>query len=189
MGDVIQVARSVDQFVNIAIFDKINGWIINSIENRIENSQKTPDQSGGMIMVMLSLFTNGIRILILVITLTIVIIINVVVYIVSRYHIWIMLGAVGVFALCLFVIFYLWDIIRTGINGTIIPGINGMIKGIANPVNKIVKFVKKLGLRIDEMDDRGIEGGVPTLPGIAKAIAKPLLEAILTPFKAGPDDY
>jgi len=56
-------------------------------------------------------------------------------------------------------------------------------------LNKIVRFVKKFGLRFDEIDDRGIEGEVPTLPGIAKAIAKPLLEAILSPLRAGPDDY
>ena len=189
--DVVSTARTVDKFVNIAIFDKINGWIINSIERRIENSQnKMQDQSTpGMIMFMFSLFTNGFRILILAITLSIVIIFNVIAYIISKYHVWIMLGAVGVFGLCLFVIFYLWDIIRTGINGTVIPGINGIIRGIANFVNKIVRGLKKIGIRANEMDDRGIEGEVPTLPGIAKAIAKPLLEAILTPFRAGPDDY
>jgi hypothetical protein len=39
------------------------------------------------------------------------------------------------------------------------------------------------------MNDSGISGEVPTLPGIAKAIATPLLEAILSPLRAGPDDY
>jgi hypothetical protein len=147
--------------------------------------QTTP----GMIKFIVSLFTNGFRILILAITLSIVIIFNVIAYIISKYHVWVMLGAVGVFALCLFVIFYLWDIVRSLINGSVIPAINGIIQGIAKHVNKIVRFVKKFGLRIDEMNDKGIEGGVPSLPGIAKAIATPLLEAILSPLRAGPDDY
>jgi hypothetical protein len=188
---LVDTAKGIDAFVNIVIFDKINGWIINSIETRIENSQnKMQDQTtAGMIKFVVSLFTNGFRILILAITLSIVIIFNVIAYIISKYHVWVMLGAVGVFALCLFVIFYLWDIVRTLINGSVIPAINGIIKGIAKPVNKIVGFVKKFGLRIDEMNDGGISGEVPTLPGIAKAIATPLLEAILSPLRAGPDDY
>jgi hypothetical protein len=188
---LVDTAKGIDAFVNIVIFDKINGWIINSIERRIENSQtKMQDQTtAGMIKFVVSLFTNGFRILILAITLSIVIIFNVIAYVISKYHVWIMLGAVGVFGLCLFVIFYLWDIVRTLINGSVIPAINGIISGIANPVNKIVRFVKKFGLRIDEMNDGGISGEVPTLPGIAKAIATPLLEAILSPLRAGPDDY
>ena len=188
---LVYTVQVVNDFTNFAVFNKINGWIINSIERRIENSQtKMQDQTtSGMIIFIVSLLTNGFRILILAITLSIVIIFNVIAYIISKYHVWIMLGAVGVFGLCLFVIFYLWDIIRTGINGTVIPGINGIIRGIANFVNKIVRGLKKIGIRANEMDDRGIEGEVPSLPGIAKAIAKPLLEAILTPFRAGPDDY
>jgi len=188
---LFDTAKGIDAFVNIVIFDKINSWIINSIERRIENSQtKMNDQTTpGMIKFIVSLFTNGFRILILAITLSIVIIFNVIAYVISKYHVWIMLGAVGVFALCLFVIFYLWDIVRSLINGSVIPAINGIIKGIAKPVNKIVRFVKTLGLRLDEMNDKGIEGEVPTLPGIAKAIATPLLEAVLSPLRAGPDDY
>jgi len=189
--DLYTAGSSANVYLNIVIFDKINTWIINSIERRIENSQnKMQDQTtAGMIKFVVSLFTNGFRILILAITLSIVIIFNVIAYVISKYHVWIMLGAVGVFALCLFVIFYLWDIVRTLINGSVIPAINGIIQGIAKRVNKIVRFVKKFGLRFDEIDDRGIEGEVPTLPGIAKAIAKPLLEAILSPLRAGPDDY
>jgi hypothetical protein len=188
---LFDTAKGIDAFVNIVIFDKINSWIINSIERRIENSQnKMQDQTTpGMIKFIVSLFTNGFRILILAITLSIVIIFNVIAYIISHYHVWIMLGAVGVFALCLFVIFYLWDIVRSLINGTVIPGINGIIKGIANFVNKIVRGIRKIGIRVNEMDNRGIEGEVPSLPGIAKAIATPLLEAILSPLRAGPDDY
>jgi len=189
--DLYTASHTANLFLNFVIFDKINSWIINSIERRIENSQnKMQDQTTpGMIKFIVSLVTNGFRILILGITLSIVIIFNVIAYVISKYHVWIMLGAVGVFALCLFVIFYLWDIVRTLINGSVIPGINGIIQGIANPVNKIVRFVKKFGLRLDEMNDSGIEGEVPTLPGIAKAIATPLLEAILSPLRAGPDDY
>lgn len=188
---LFDTAKGIDAFVNFVIFDKINTWIINSIEARIENSQtKMNDQTTpGMIKFIVSLFTNGFRILILAITLSIVIIFNVIAYVISKYHVWIMLGAVGVFALCLFVIFYLWDIVRSLINGSVIPAINGIIKGIADMVNPIVRFVKKFGLRLDEMNDKGIEGEVPTLPGIAKAIATPLLEAILSPLRAGPDDY
>lgn len=191
MGDVIQVAKSVDQFINIALFDRVYGWIFNSMQNRVDNStvKSLDHSSSGMIAFVISLFFNGIRILILTITLVVVILINVIVYIVSNYHRWIMLGAIGVFALCLFVIFYLWDIIRKGINGVVIPGINGIISGIAKGVNPIIKFIKKFGVRINEMNDRGIKGEVPSLPGIAKALATPLLEAMLSPFKAGPDDY
>ena len=189
--DLYTAGHSANGFLNIVIFDKINGWIINSIERRIENSQtKMNDQTTpGMIKFIVSLVTNGFRILILAITLSIVIIFNVIAYVISHYHVWIMLGAVGVFALCLFVIFYLWDIVRSLINGSVIPAINGIIKGIADMVNPIVRFVKKFGLRLDEMNDKGIEGGVPSLPGIAKAIATPLLEAVLSPLRAGPDDY
>jgi len=131
--DLYTAGSSANVYLNIVIFDKINTWIINSIERRIENSQnKMQDQTtAGMIKFVVSLFTNGFRILILAITLSIVIIFNVIAYVISKYHVWIMLGAVGVFALCLFVIFYLWDIVRTLINGSVIPAINGIIQGIA----------------------------------------------------------
>ena len=189
--DPIKVATDVNQFINIALFDRIYGWIFNSMQDRVDNSTiKSLDHSySGMIAFILSLFTNGISILIFCIIFIGVVFANVIVYIVSNYHRWIMLGAIGVFALCLFVIFYLWDIIRKGINGVVIPGINGIISGIAKGVNPIIKFIKKFGVRINEMNDRGIKGEVPSLPGIAKALATPLLEAMLSPFKAGPDDY
>ena len=189
--DVVDTLGGVNQFINIALFDKIYTWIYNSIDNSVFNSQiKSQDHTTpGMIVFAFSLLFNGLRIIILSVCFVIVVFINIIIYIISNYHRWIMLGAVGIFGLCLFVIFYLWDIIRTGINGTVIPGINGIIRGIANFVNKIVRGLKKIGIRANEMDDRGIEGEVPSLPGIAKAIAKPLLEAILTPFRAGPEDY
>jgi len=189
--DPIKVATDVNQFINIALFDRIYGWIFNSMQDRVDNSTiKSLDHSySGMIAFILSLFTNGISILIFCIIFIGVVFANVIVYIVSNYHRWIMLGAIGVFALCLFVIFYLWDIIRKGINGVVIPGINGIIRGIAGFVNKIVKGLKMIGIRANEMNDRGIQGEVPSLPSIAKAIATPLLEAILSPLKAGPDDY
>jgi hypothetical protein len=194
--DPVKSASFVNDFLNSVLFSRVNTWIFNSIENSINDStvkgqdiksldHKTP----GMIAFIVSLFFNGIRILFLSITLIVVVFINVIIYIVSNYHRWIMLGAIGVFALCLFVIFYLWDIIRKGINGVVIPGINGIIRGVAGFVNNIVRALKKIGIRANEMNDRGIQGEVPSLPGIAKALATPLLEAILRPFKAGPDDY
>jgi hypothetical protein len=185
--DLFGVLGGINQFINIAIFDKIYTWIYNSIDNRVLNSQfKSLDNTtSGRIAFVLSLFSNGIRILILSISFVVIVFINIIIYIISNYHRWLMLGAVGVFALCLFVIFYLWDIIRNGINGTIIPGINEMIKGIAGKfVNPIVDGVSKIGVKIDRMDDRGIEGEVPSLPSIAKKIAIPLIELILSPLRA-----
>lgn len=189
--DPVQSASFVNDFLNSVLFARVNTWILNSIQNRVDNSTiKSLDHSySGMIAFILSLFTNGISILIFCIIFIGVVFANVIIYIVSNYHRWIMLGAIGVFALSLFVIFYLWEIIRQGINGVVIPGINGIIGGIAGFVNKIVRALKKIGIRADEMNDRGIQGEVPSLPGIAKTLATPLLEAILKPFEAGPDDY
>jgi hypothetical protein len=183
--------RTVDGYLQ-GYFDIVYGWIINSIDKGITNTYEKSQNhtTSGMIIFIASFFFNAIRILFFAITLSIVIIINVVIYIVSNYHRWILLIAVGVFALCLFVIFYLWDIVRKLINNVIIPGINGVIRGIANFVNPIVRAIRKLlRLRIDEMNDSGISGEVPSLPSIAKAIAKPLLELMLTPLRAGPDYY
>ena len=189
--DPVKYASYVNDFLNSVLFSRLNSWIFNSIQERVDNSTiKSLDHSySGMIAFVLSLFTNGISILVFSIIFIGVVFVNVIIYIVSNYHRWIMLGAIGVFALSLFVIFYLWEIIRKGINGVVIPGINGIIKGIAGFVNKIVKGLKMIGIRANEMNDRGIQGEVPSLPSIAKAIATPLLEAILSPLKAGPDDY
>ena len=183
---VVDTLGGVNQYINIA-FVKIYTWIFNSIDNQVFNSQiKSQDHTTpGMIVFAFSLLFNGLRIIILSVCFVVVVFINIIIYIISNYNRWIMLGAVGIFGLCLFVIFYLWDIIRNGINGTIIPGINEMIKGIAGKfVNPIVKGVRQIGVRLDEMDDRGIEGEVPSLPSIAKAVATPLLEAILSPLRA-----
>ena len=189
--DPVKYASYVNDFLNSVLFSRLNSWIFNSIQERVDNSTiKSLDHSySGMIAFVLSLFTNGISILVFSIIFIGVVFVNVIIYIVSNYHRWIMLGAIGVFALSLFVIFYLWEIIRKGINGVVIPGINGIIRGIADFVNKIVRGLKKIGIRANEMNDRGIQGEVPSLPSIAKAIATPLLEAILSPLKAGPDDY
>ena len=189
--DPVKYASYVNDFLNSVLFSRLNSWIFNSIQNRVDNSTiKSLDHSySGMIAFVLSLFTNGISILVFSIIFIGVVFVNVIIYIVSNYHRWIMLGAIGVFALSLFVIFYLWEIIRKGINGVVIPGINGIIRGIAGFVNKNVKGLKMIGIRANEMNDRGIQGEVPSLPSIAKAIATPLLEAILSPLKAGPDDY
>ena len=189
--DPVKYASYVNDFLNSVLFSRLNSWIFNSIQERVDNSTiKSLDHSySGMIAFVLSLFTNGISILVFSIIFIGVVFVNVIIYIVSNYHRWIMLGAIGVFALSLFVIFYLWEIIRKGINGVVIPGINGIIRGIAGFVNKIVKGLKMIGIKADEMNDRGIQGEVPSLPGIAKALATPLLEAILKPFEAGPDDY
>jgi len=174
---------SISYYMNIAIFVPIYTWIFNSIENRVSNSQikSQNETASGKMVFAFSLFSNGIRILILSVCFVVIVFINIIIYIISNFHRWLMLGAVGVFALCLFVIFYLWDIIRNGINGTIIPGINKMIEGIAREfVNPIVDGVSKIGVKINRMDDRGIEGEVPSLPSIAKKIANPLIELILS---------
>lgn len=189
--DIANAFYNVNQYLQIGLFNRAYELIINSIKNSINNKVNInqEDTTIGNIKVVLYVALNFFRVFILGVTMFIIIIINVVLYIVSNFHRWILLGSTGVFALCLYVVFYLWDIIRSGINGTIIPGINGFIQGFAYQINRLVKGLKSIGIKLDEMNDRGIEGEVPSLPGIAKALATPLLQVILSPLKAGPDDY
>jgi hypothetical protein len=185
--DLFGTLGRISDLANIAIFVPIYTWIFNSIENRVSNSQikSQNETASGKVLFAVSLISNGFRILILSVSFVVIVFINIIIYIISNFHRWLMLGAVGVFALCLFVIFYLWDIIRNGINGTIIPGINVFIQKLAGDfVNPIVDGVRKIGVKIDRMDDRGIEGEVPSLPSIAKKIANPLIELILSPLRA-----
>ena len=191
--EITNAFYNVNQYLQVGLFNKAYELIINSIKNSINNKVNTNQEEGkiiGNMKIVLYVGLNFFRVFFLGVAMFIIIIINVVLYIVSNFHRWILLGSTGVFALCLYVVFYLWDIIRTGINSTVIPGINGIIGGIADTINPPIEFIKRFGVRgINKMDKKGIKGEVPSLPGIAKALASPLIKVILSPLKAGPDDY
>ena len=91
----------------------------------------------------------------------------------------------------IWVVNYIWGMVRTGVNETVVPGINGVTGFLVNDIwNKFVGFIKKFVRRspFDYVENTEIKEGIPTLFSIVKKAMVPLVEKILSPIRADHDD-
>ena len=105
--------------------------------------------------------------------------------IVTNIHNFVYLLAIAAFAFAIYLIFYLWGLIRKGINEKVIPGLNEGVQGVASVFNDAIRPINKyFKAGIDEMPTKAIEGEFPRLWTIVKFLSKPLVDAILKPLRA-----